>query len=205
MNLSGDEIKVFQSKMLTWYFENGRDFPWRRSNDPYKILVAEILLQKTNVRKVVEVYESILEKCPTIFDLGAVSLIELISIIRPIGLSYRAERLIKIADIIIKQFNGIIPNNYEELIKLKGIGNYIANAILIFAFNQKRVLVDTNVIFVIEHELGIRSKKNRARTDRILISFIQLLAPESNIKEFNWALLDYGTFLKGKYIDKIHI
>ncbi|MBN1639105.1 MAG: hypothetical protein JW866_09065 [Ignavibacteriales bacterium] len=178
--------------MLEWYKTYGRSFPWRETNNPYHILIAEILLQKTNVRKVVDVYEHMIRQFPDIHSLANGDYEEVRKIFLKIGFHYRAHRLIEIAKVIKNDFNGKIPENYEDLIKMKGIGQYIANAILVFAYGQKRVVVDTNVVKVLDKELGYKSDSKRPRNDRNLIEFAKSLAPEHDIKEFNWALLDYG-------------
>lgn len=195
MKLEDSKIKEFQDKMLTWFEENGRDFPWRETTDPYQIMVAEFLLQKTHVRKVEEVYFEITENYPNLFSLSQADQKELEEIIRPLGFINRAERLIDAAKKIIDEYDGIIPDDFEELLSINGIGSYIATAILIFAYDKKKVVVDTNVIRILEIELDIKSDKKRPRTDKDLWATAQRLAPEHRIKEFNWALLDYGAFL----------
>jgi A/G-specific adenine glycosylase len=192
MEISKVRILEFQNLMLDWYSNNGRDFPWRNTKDPYKILVSEFLLQKTHVRKVEDVYTEFLIQFPTIPDLAKSNINEVKDVIKPIGLLYRADRLIQLAKTIVYKYEGKIPQDYKALIGINGIGNYIANAILIFAFNEKRVIVDTNVIKVLESEFGYKSQKRRPRTDKMLWEFAQSLAPSHHIREFNWALLDFG-------------
>jgi A/G-specific adenine glycosylase len=195
MRLSGKEIQRFQEKMLSWYQSNGRDFPWRRTDDPYKILVSEILLQKTHVRNVEKVYWQIVKAYPNIYALKDAQPEELVELIRPLGFLNRAERLLSLSKTIVDSYNGKIPAEYKTLLSFKGIGEYIATAIMVFAFNEKRVVVDTNVIKILEHEFGYHSDKSRPRTDKNLWDFAQTLAPDFNIKEFNWALLDYAVIL----------
>lgn len=203
MILSPVEIKQFQKKIINWFELNGRDFPWRKTDDVYKILVSEILLQKTNVRKVPEVYLSVIKQYPTIKNLSSARLIDLQTLLRPIGLLYRAERLIGIAKKINQDYGSIFPKKYEEWLAFTGIGNYIASAIVIFAYKEKRVLVDTNVIRVFSSEFFYNSRKSRARCDPDLMSFAQQFADSKKIREFNWGLLDYGAYLSKKNNSKL--
>lgn len=195
MELDKNAINAFQDKLLRWYETNGRNFLWRNTSDPYKILIAEFLLQKTNVRMVEDVYKKIINQYPDIYSLSQANLNDLEKMIEPLGFLNRAERLIKAAKKIEVQYNGKIPNDKEKLKAIKGIGDYIATSILVFAFGKKGVVVDTNVIRILDIELGITSEKSRPRTDRDLWAVAQTLAPEKDIKKFNWALLDYGAYL----------
>lgn len=201
MILPSKTIEEFQKKIINYFLLEGRKFPWRETIDPYKILVSEILLQKTNVRKVVQVYNELIENYPSILDLANANYTTLFEIIKPLGLYNRTDRLINVSKIIVSQYNQIIPNDFNILKSFTGIGMYIATAICVFAFNQKRVVVDTNVIRVINREFGYFSQNKRPRTDMNLWSFVDTLAPETNIKEFNWGLLDYGSIIKKQIIE----
>jgi A/G-specific adenine glycosylase len=195
MEIDEKSIREFQDELWSWYEANGREFPWRNTSDPYKIMIAEFLLQKTNVRKVVDVYNRVINLYPDMHSLSHANQDQLEDIIEPLGFLNRADRLINAAKKIVNQYNGEIPKDKEKLMSIKGIGNYIATSILVFAFKEKRIVVDTNVIKVIEREFGIKSKKSRARNDRDLWAFAQTLAPDNKIRQFNWALLDYGASL----------
>ncbi|WP_274649026.1 hypothetical protein [Paenibacillus humicola] len=176
-NRSGEKMRedsFFWESLLAWYSENGRHhFPWRNTKEPFRILLAEFLLQQTHVRKVQEVYEQLLLKYPDISELARANIETVEEIIAPIGLRYRAERLIKTAEIIRNQHNGNVPNDYKELTKLPGIGDYIANAILCYAFDQPVVPIDTNVIRLFTRYFGYTSKNPRPRMDKELASKIR--------------------------------
>jgi len=198
MYLTSIEIEKFQQKMLTWYKGNGRSFPWRQTSDPYEILISEFLLQKTHVRKVVEIYPLVLSKFPSVKILADGQVEDLKQIIQPLGFLNRAERLINLAGELVNNYSCEIPQSLDALLAFKGVGRYIATAVLIFAFGECRVVVDTNVIRVFANELGIISNATRPRTDMKLWDFAQTLAPKTSIKEFNWALLDYGAIVSKK-------
>ncbi|GIO98303.1 A/G-specific adenine glycosylase [Paenibacillus lautus] len=184
----------FWTELLTWYTDNGRhQFPWRNTKDPYRVLLAEFLLQQTHVRKVEKVYEKMLLKYPDISELASADIETLEEIIAPIGLRYRAERLIKSAEIICSQHNCKVPNDYDELRKLPGIGDYIANAVLCYAFDQPVVPIDTNVIRLFTRYFGYTSRNPRPRMDKELAAKIRThFEGMDSTREANLAVLDFA-------------
>lgn len=193
----GDEMSedsFFWKELLTWYTENGRHhFPWRNTKDPYPILLAEFLLQQTHVRKVEEVYEQLLLNYPDISELARADIVKMEEIIAPIGLKYRAERLIKTAKIISNEHYGKVPNDYNKLRKLPGVGDYIANAVLCYAFDQPVVPIDTNVIRLFTRYFGYTSKNNRPRMDKELASKIRAhFDGMKSTRAANLAVLDFA-------------
>ncbi|MEC0207666.1 hypothetical protein P4H70_01775 [Paenibacillus ehimensis] len=194
---SGEKMRedsFFWESLLAWYSENGRNyFPWRNTNDPYRILIAEFLLQQTHVRKVQDVYEQLLLKYPDISELARAKIESVEEIIAPIGLKYRAERLIKTAGIICSLYDCKIPNDYKELRKLPGIGDYIANAILCYAFDQPVVPIDTNVIRLFSRYFGYTSTNPRPRMDKELASKIRAhFEGMASTRSANLAVLDFA-------------
>lgn len=161
-------VQGFWDGIITWYGIYGRDYPWRRTVNPFHILIAEFLLQQTNVRKVQEVYEIFITKYPIPKQLADADISEVEGIINPIGLNYRAGRLKKSAEIICSDGKGEVPASADELRHLPGVGPYIADAVLCYAFGLKTVPIDTNVIRLFCRYFGLRSDKSRPRTDRQL-------------------------------------
>jgi A/G-specific adenine glycosylase len=196
MKLSQTELKDFQETIFNYYRNYGRDFPWRNTTDPYKILVSEFLLQKTHVRKVEEIFVEFIKRYPSTTQLANAEINEVKEIIQPLGFLNRASRMIQTAKKINIEFDKRVPEELEALMAFHGIGRYIAAAVMVFAFEKIFVVVDTNVIKVLEHALGYSSNKKRPRTDKALWDYAQTLAPENDIKAFNWGLLDYGANLK---------
>lgn len=188
------EDSFFWKELLAWYSENGRHhFPWRNTKDAYRILLAEFLLQQTHVRKVEEVYEQFLIKYPDIGKLAMANIEALEEIIAPIGLKYRAERLKKTAEIICNQHNCKVPNEYNKLRELPGIGDYIANAVLCYAFDQPVVPIDTNVVRLFTRYFGYTSKNLRPRMDRELASKIRAhFEGMDSTRTANLAVLDFA-------------
>jgi len=182
-----------QRRLLSWWKNNPSNFPWRKSQDPYKILVSEILLHKTDSRKVENVYPLFINKFPTIHDLNNSEIKEIEYFIKNIGLLYRVKRMKKIAEQIVTKHNGKVPSKREELQELYGVGNYISNAVLCFAYNKRVSIVDTNIIRIYERVFGIKSLKSRPRNDKEIWNFAEKMLPEDNYKEFNYALLDFAS------------
>jgi len=149
MALEVDHIK-FQKSVIPWYEKYGRHgLSWRKTKDPYLILVAEILLRQTGAWKAEEVYKNITARFRTIRELSTGDVTELKKLITPLGLHNRAELLINISKEIMTRFDGKIPSNYNELVSINGIGQYIANSILCFGYNLRVPIVDESVKRVI--------------------------------------------------------
>lgn len=186
-------IENFWNGIITWYFKHGRDYPWRKTADPFHILIAEFLLQQTHVRKVQEVYYEFISKYPTPKDLAEADLSEIESIIQPLGLKYRAERLKNCAEIICFKFNGAVPKCSELLKELPGVGSYICDAVLCYAFGFRTVPIDTNVIRVFCRYFGFRSDKPRPRTDSVLVEKIrEMYKGFDSTRVPNLAVLDFA-------------
>jgi len=192
--LSQNEITALQNVLLDWFRDNSRNFPWRKTSNPFHILIAEKLLQKTSVgEKVVNAYLLIVTKYPSPKALSNAKIEELNQIIGPLGLHYRAKEIINLAIAIESQFFGKLPEDYKSLIKLPGVGDYSARAVLSFGYNQNIAIVDTNVARVLFRVFGIMLPKptNPARK-KYLIDLATSLIPEGRSREFNFAILDFS-------------
>jgi A/G-specific adenine glycosylase len=156
-------------------------------------MVAEILLQQTFARKVVPVYERIIQKYPSLIDLASASQSDLKFIIQPLGLLYRAEVLISASNQIINDFGGTIPKTKKDLLKIKYIGPYIASAILCYAFNFKVVPIDTNVNRIVCRIFGLEYPVKKTATRKSVESLCHILIlPSKKNSRLNYALLDYA-------------
>jgi A/G-specific adenine glycosylase len=180
-------------KILHWYYNHGKTFPWRQHRTPYNVLIAELLLHKTDSKKVETVYPIFLLRFPGIYELSLANISEIKETIQNIGLFYRAERIAKLSKDVINNFKGEIPSTKKDLESLRGVGDYIANAVLCFAFKKRVPIVDTNVIRVYERVFGIKSKKTRPHTDDAIWAFAEKMLPEKSFKEYNYALLDFAS------------
>lgn len=187
------KLYKIQKKLLGWGKDNLKKYPWRNTSDPYKTLISEILLHKTDSKKVEKSYPKFIEKFPTVYELYKAEDKEINSIFKDIGLFYRGPRLKKIAEQIVNHFKGNIPNRKEDLVSLYGVGDYICNAVLCFAFKKKVPIVDTNVIRIYERVFGIRSSKSRARDDKEIWDYAENMLPKENFVEYNYTLLDFAS------------
>lgn len=140
------ETANFSSTLLDWYSIHKRDLPWREAGlDPYRVVVSEIMLQQTQVSRVIEKYQEFLAMFPTIFDLAKASSADVIMAWRGLGYNRRALMLQKFAQEVVRLYNGTIPSVPEALINLSGIGPYAAGSIASFAFNKPEPAIDVNV------------------------------------------------------------
>ncbi len=188
--------RIFVKLLLEWWEENKRDFPWRHTEDPYEILIAEMLLRKTTARQVEKIYNDFLAKYPDPRTLAEADVNELKDILRPLGMEHkRAELFRKFGSVVKRIYNGEIPCKLQDLLKLPGVGMYAANAVLSFAHSKDAPLLDTNFIRVIQRIFGIKSEKSRARDDGKLWEFAQKLIPPGMSKTFNLAVLDFAALV----------
>ena len=185
-------VTEYQRILIMWYACYGRPLAWRVTDEPYRVLVAEFLLQKTDATKAQAVYEDFVSSWPSPSALANACMSELASVLRPLGLHYRARRLRAVAGTIMQEFGGIVPPNEADLLRLPGVGRYIASAVRCFAFYQPVAILDANVIRILGRAFGVRSDTARPRDDPQLWRFAQSLVPSHAPREYNWGLLDYG-------------
>ncbi|GJL68834.1 MAG: hypothetical protein NPIRA06_14690 [Nitrospirales bacterium] len=183
----------FQKRLLAWYGEFGRDLPWRRTSDPYKILVSEVMLQQTQVDRVIPKFHEFLGKYPTLQDLAEAQPEDVRKSWYPLGYNIRPYRLHGIACETIERYGGAIPNKPEELLSLKGIGRYTAGAIRSFAFNKDAPILDTNVMRVLHRIFIGKGEAKKQKAELWLLS--EKLIPRGKGYDFNQALMDFGAMV----------
>ncbi len=180
----------FQVRLLKWYKEYGRDLPWRKTSDPYKILISEVMLQQTQVDRVIPKYHEFLGRYPSFHELAQAPIDEVKETWYPLGYNIRPIRLHGIACETVARYGGALPQDHEELVSFKGIGRYTAGAIRSFAFNQDAPILDTNVIRVL-HRVFVGKGDPKAQRAR-LWSLSEALIPKGKAYDFNQALMDFG-------------
>jgi A/G-specific adenine glycosylase len=197
----------FKKQIVTWFGQNRRHFPWRETKDPYRILVAEILLQQTDAAKVSLIYSAFLQRYPSASALAEAPSDKVHELIFKIGLHYRTERLVNIAKDIKARFGGQIPCSESELLTLLGVGRYIANAVLVASFGMRKATVDTNIVRILERFFGIYSHRSRPRTDPELWAVAGSLLPRkaSDCRNWNYALVDFGALVCTHYNPKCSV
>ena len=182
----------FRQRLLTWYRRHGRDLPWRKTDDPYHILVSEIMLQQTQVDRVLPKYAEWLEKYPSFGALASAPEQEVSDTWYPLGYNIRPKRLQSIAREAVARYGGQLPADEETLLSFKGIGAYTAGAIRSFAFGERAAILDTNVARVLFRVfVGAGDPKSHAMK-RHLWAVSETLVPTRHVFDFNQALMDLG-------------
>ena len=186
------ERRRFRTRLLAWYGRHGRDLPWRTTDDPYHILVSEMMLQQTQVDRVLPKYYEWLARFPSLAALADAPEADIRSAWRPLGYNIRPTRLQSIAREAVSRFGGQLPSDEETLLSFKGIGRYTAGAIRSFAFGARAAILDTNVarvlfrVFIAEGDP--KSHAMRAQLWRVS----EVLVPQRHVFDFNQALMDLG-------------
>jgi A/G-specific adenine glycosylase len=182
----------FHRRLLAWYAGHGRDLPWRRTREPYRVLVSEIMLQQTQVDRVIPKYHEFLTRYPTFEDLARARAPEVTKAWRPLGYYRRAVNLHGIARETVARYEGRLPEDGAALRSMKGIGRYTAGAILAFAHSRDAAMVDTNVRRVLGRVfLGPRRVK-RLRGAKPIWDLAESLVPAGRAYDYNQALMDFG-------------
>ena len=182
----------FRRRLLDWYRANGRDLPWRKTDDPYHILVSEVMLQQTQVDRVLPKYHEWLEKYPSLSALAQADQDDVTDTWRPLGYNIRPRRLHAIARESVERYGGELPSDEETLLSFKGIGAYTAGAIRSFAFGQRAAILDTNVARVLHRVFVVTGDVKAHTMKRHLWSLSEVLVPHKHVFDFNQALMDLG-------------
>ena len=195
--LNKREIRKFRKVIWDYYRTHGRhELPWRKTKSAYRILVSEIMLQQTQVERVIPKYRQFIKTFPSISSLGKASLTEIIAVWQGLGYNRRAVSLYKIADILKKQYRERVPSSPEVLKTLPGIGEYTASAITAFAYNKPVLFIETNIRTVYIHFFTSGRKKVH---DSEIKALLEQTVDNGLIREWYYALMDYGAMLKKKH------
>jgi len=189
------ERRRFRQRLLTWYRRHGRDLPWRRTDDPYHILVSEIMLQQTQVDRVLPKYAEWLRRYPSLHALAAAPDHEVADAWRPLGYNVRPRRLQSIARESVASYGGRLPSDEATLRSFKGIGRYTAGAIRSFAFRERAAILDTNVARVLFRVFVAAGDPKAHAMKRHLWTVSDALVPSRDVFDFNQALMDLGAMV----------
>lgn len=170
--------------------------PWRKTKNPYKIFVSEIMLQQTQVDRVIPKYQTFIKQFPSCIALAQTSLGEVLRTWQGLGYNRRAQMLHQCAQVIVAEHRGKMPSEYTALIALPGIGPYTAGAIMAFAFEQPAILIETNIRSVYLHHF-FHNVTNVM--DHELIPYIERTLNREKVREWYYALMDYGVYIKKTY------
>ncbi len=183
---------IFSQKILLWYAKNKRTLPWRRTRDPYRIWLSEIMLQQTRVAQGMPYYLKFTEQFPTVHELAKASEERVLKLWQGLGYYSRARNLHTTARIVVAEYGGEFPNSYKGLLQLKGVGDYTASAIASICFDEPEPVVDGNVYRVLSRFYGAEFPINSTKG----IAFFKELAREvmdsDNIRDYNQGIMEFG-------------
>ena len=192
---SPQELTKFRRSLLRWYRQHERDLPWRRTRDPYQILVSEIMLQQTQVVTVIPYYYKWLSRFPDFASLARASEDEVLRGWQGLGYYTRARNLQGTAKTIVDRHGGKFPRAVDQMQQLPGIGKYTAHAVASFAFDQSVPIVEANTSRVLARLFNLRRSIDSEQGRRILWQHAASLLPKSAAADFNSALLDLGALI----------
>lgn len=189
MRLPDSSLVSLRKALLEWGQKNCRSFPWRLTKDPYRILVAEVMLHRTQARQVIPIYEKFIRRYPNIHALHQSSPQELYTLLRPLGLRWRNRLIRRMTKDLVRKFAGQVPRDKDALKRLPGVSDYIAGAVRCFAWDEPEILLDTNTVRVASRLFGVpsRDSSRRSKTFRDLLG---KLLDRDHPRAFNLALLD---------------
>jgi A/G-specific adenine glycosylase len=190
--LDPQQVRAVQRRLVRWYRRHGRDLPWRRTRDPYRILVSEVMLQQTQVERVLDYYDAFLERYPTLESLAAASAPQVREAWDGLGYYARARNLHRTARQVTRQHSGQIPREPDVIRQLPGIGRYTAGAVLSFAYGQDAAILDTNAARVLARVFGVRARGSKGRMQSRLWEIAEAVTPRGNAPTFNQAIMDLG-------------
>jgi A/G-specific adenine glycosylase len=192
-------IAPFQEFVWNFYRQNKRDFVWRTTDNPYYILVSEIMLQQTQTHRVITKYEEFIAAFSTFESLAAAPLRDVLSVWQGLGYYRRARFLHQTAQIVVNEYGGVLPQDPKILQMFPGIGPNTAGSIVAFAFNEPTVFIETNIRTVFIHSFFCDS--NATVSDKELMPLIAQSVDHYNPREWYYALMDYGVYLKSRQVN----
>lgn len=182
-------VRGFQESLVTWGKNNGNSYKWRQNAKPYSVLMAEIMLHRTQATQVEPVYRNFIKHYPTLSALASGSRHSIRTILKPLGLNWRINAVFKMSGVLKNRFSGVIPKQKVDLLDLPGVGDYIANAVRCFAWKYPEPLVDTNAVRVVGRIFGLKAKDSSRRT-KVFKEIIAKLVSTEKPREFNYSLID---------------
>ncbi len=192
MMIFPNKIKNFQSRLLNWYGEKKRDMPWRKSLDPYRILVSEFMLQQTQFKTVIPYYKNWMKSFPTVKKLAAASESNVLKHWEGLGYYSRARNLRKSAIQIQNEHGGMVPDSLQEIQKLPGVGRYTAGAVLSIAYDKRVPVLDGNVKRVLSRLFLMKENGSTRNSENRLWKTMESLLPEKGCGDFNQAFMELG-------------
>lgn len=195
INSASDDPASFRRSLLVWFQQNGRDLPWRRTHDPYAILISEVMLQQTQVATVLPYYSEWLRRFPDFKSLAAAPESDVLHAWQGLGYYARARNLHAAAKAVMESHGGLFPVSVEEIRKLPGLGRYTANAVATFAFDQSVPIVEANTARCLARLLNLQIRVDSSEGQRKLWDLATALLPKRSTAVHNSALMDLGALV----------
>mgnify|MGYP003394290925 CR=1 FL=1 len=186
--------QIFSSVLLKWYHQHKRDLPWRRTKDPYKIWISEIMLQQTTVNTVIAYYDRWIKEFPAVKDVAQAKADKLLKMWQGLGYYNRVRNIQKAAQMIVLEFKGRLPDQAEQLRKLPGFGPYTTGAVLSIAFDKRFPIVDASVRRVFMRILAIQ-KLISPKVDQEIYQYLDQILPLKQVGDFNQGLMELGALI----------
>lgn len=188
------EIIDLRKVLIRWFNKNKRTYPWRKTKNPFRVLIAEMMLQRTKADQVRAVYLNFFSHFKTPTDVACVNIRKLNRVLYPLGLRWRIKKFKEVSKSLVNNFAGNVPAFREEISKLPGVGDYVAGIVLSVAFNKKEWIVDSNVVRVFKRYFGIKTSKE-GRRDKHVIDIARTYADCRFPRNANLALLDFAALI----------
>jgi len=185
-----EDIRFFRDKILRWFKSNGRSYPWRETSDPFRVLIAEMMLRRTKADQVKKVYERLFTEYRDIRAMANAKNKKLEQILYPLGLNWRLPSFRLVARELKKKYRCEVPETREQLRALPGVGDYVAGAVLSIAYNRKEWIVDSNIVRLYRRYFGVRTSKE-GRRDKHVIEIAKFYASGRKPRKANLAVLDF--------------
>lgn len=182
----------FSKKILEWYQENKRELPWRHTRDPYKIWLSEVMLQQTRVAQGLPYYNKFVKRFPTVQDLAAATEEEVLKLWQGLGYYSRARNMHTTAKMVVESYQGVFPATYQELLQLKGVGDYTASAIASICYNEAQPVVDGNVYRVLSRYYGIDLPINTTKGAKYFKELAREVLAKENVRDYNQGIMEFG-------------
>ena len=187
-----ENATYFHNKLITWYLDNKRDLPWRHTTDPYRIWLSEIILQQTRVAQGLPYYQKFVEAYPTVQTLASATEESVLKLWQGLGYYSRARNMLIASKFVANELNGVFPDNYTDLKKLKGVGDYTASAIASICYGEPAAVVDGNVYRVLSRVFGIDTPINSSEGIKEFKSLAQVLIDSKRPGAYNQAVMEFG-------------
>ncbi len=187
-------LNQFHLSLRSWDTRYRRIYPWRTTDDPFHVMIAELMLRRTQAHQVVQIYKNFIAKYPDTYALALAPAEEVTHSLFSLGLSWRIPAFQQVANTLIEQYAGAVPSNYEALVALPGIGDYVASAICCFAFGQAMIIADTNTVRVAGRLFGIPTYAESRRRKSVR-TLLESLLDKEYPKSYNYAMLDLAALI----------